>query len=245
MISRLNRNWLCFLGKKINQMKCSVLEYPNFTLNLIRGGSVEEVPVADPRAYSRVEIPYNPDNLIGMAKKGYVFSDRTLGVAINLAKVDVDFQKMIRFDMQRLSDSTDEVLDIALHNFSMDSRFYIRSEPDKLTAEAIICSWMKDLSELYSCIHKEKTVGFLDLEPFDGNNCFIHLAAVREDYRATGAAASLYAFAIHTAKTRGCSRIYGRVSTRNTSVMNLYARFGGIFSEPMDVYVRDELHESK
>ena len=83
-------------------------------------------------------------------------------------------------------------------------------------------------------------MGFLDLESYGEKNCFIHLAAVKERYRAAGAAVSLYAYAILVAQGRSYEKVYGRISSANTAVMNLYSLLGGTFNNPVDVFVRNE-----
>ena len=68
---------------------------------------------------------------------------------------------------------------------------------------------------------------------------FVHLAAVEEKYRMTGAAMALYANACKIAKERGYKKLEGRVSTQNTAVMNVYAAFGATFSEPQDIFIKE------
>jgi len=70
------------------------------------------------------------------------------------------------------------------------------------------------------------------------NQAFIRLAAVDEKYRVAGVAASLYAGAVEKCREQGIKKIWGRISSRNMSVMNLYASLGAVFSQPLDVYVR-------
>ena len=67
----------------------------------------------------------------------------------------------------------------------------------------------------------------------------MHLAAVLERYRASGAAMSLYAAAARDCRSRGIRFLDGRVSTANPSVINLYAYLGAKFSDPMDVYLKE------
>lgn len=221
-------------------MKLEIEEYPGFKLKRIEATSVDDVPFADSREYSRVEIPFNPKNISEMGKKGYIFADRTIGVEISLKRSKIDYQRMIRFEIKRVNSNNDAIQQIALKSFPADRRFHIRPIPDQCVADSIIRKWIGSLSEIYACIHKEQIVGFLDLESFGEKNCFIHLAAVREKYRATGAAVSLYAYAALVAKEKSCEKVCGRISSSNTAVMNLYALLGGIFGSPMDIFVRSE-----
>ena len=221
-------------------MRVEEVEGLDFPLRLIEAESFEEVPEAQKDSYYRVEIPSNPANIIAMEKKGYLFVERTIGVAINL-KNSVDYQKMIRFDIRRETVPNEAVLNIALDSFPSDRRFHVRAVPDASVAAPIITDWVKNLTDIYVCLHKDQIVGFLDLEPYGKNDLFIHLAAVQERYRAAGAAVSLYAYAVQQAKERCADRLCGRISSMNTAVMNLYARLGGTFAEPRDVFVRNEV----
>lgn len=222
-------------------MKTDITKYNDFELCNITGETAEEIPRPNGSSYYRVELPYNPNNYAVMSEKGYLFADRTIGVSISLRKNDIDYSKMIRFDISEASDSRDSILDIALRSFTFDRRFHVKSIPDDAVAAKIIEGWVESLSQPYVCIHKDEVVGFLDLEPFGEKDCFIHLAAVKERYRAAGAAVSLYAYAILKAKEKECDKICGRISSGNIAVMNLYARLGGVFSDPLDVFVRNEI----
>ena len=222
-------------------MKSEVLEYQGFSLCKITGSEAADIPEATSDKYYRIELPYKSTNYEEMANKGYAFVDRTLGVAINLKRNETDYAKMVRFEIKHVPEINDEIRGIALHSFPNDRRFHIRPVPDGQIAAIIINRWLDELSEVYVCTHKDQIVGFLDLEPYGEKDCFIHLAAVTERYRAAGAAVSLYAFAIQKAKEKGCEKIHGRISSGNTAVMNLYAKLGGVFSDPVDVFVRNEI----
>ncbi len=222
-------------------MISSIVDYPDFVLCNYAGNKADEISEPEVDKFYRVELPYSPQNYVQMANKGYLYVERTLGVTINLKKNDIDFSKMVRFDIRPLEGGKESILDIALNSFPFDRRFHVRPLPDDAVAGAIICKWVDELSEIYVCIHKDDVVGFLDLEPYGDNGCFIHLAAVKERYRAAGAAVSLYAFAVTKAKEKGCEKLCGRISSGNTAVMNLYARLGGVFSDPVDIFVRNEI----
>lgn len=221
-------------------MRVETVSYPRFTLQMIDSPSAESVMPAESGRYYRVELPSAPDNCAEMQKKGYIFADRTLGVAISLKRTELDFRKLIRFEIRPEDPNNEAILEIALSSFPSDRRFHVRPKPDDEVGEAVIRRWVKELTEVYVCVHKGEIVGFLDLEPYGEKDCFIHLAAVRERYRAAGAAVSLYAHAVLTAKEKGCEKLCGRISSTNTAVMNLYARLGATFGEPRDVFVRSE-----
>lgn len=205
-----------------------------------KGNSAADIPAVSESCLYRVEIPYAPENYSEMSRKGYIFVDRTLGVSIVLNKCNFNLDKLIRFNIEASSDE-EEVLNIALSSFPFDRRFHIRPIPDPDVAGSIIRKWVSELSEVYVCKYKDKTVGFIDLEHYGDNDCFIHLAAVEERYRAAGVAVSLYAFALKKAKEKGCDKLLGRISSGNTAVINLYTYLGGVFSDPADVFVRNEI----
>ncbi len=221
-------------------MKTDTIDFSEFRLCCLEADSFFDVPNSERDAYYRVEIPFNPNNAIEMAKKGYVFVDRTLGVSVSLRKNEIDYKKMIRFDVRKASQDYESVLSIALNSFPNDRRFHIRPKPDNDVSSVIIRKWVDNLSDIYVCLHKDKVVGFLDLEPYDETGKFIHLAAVHERYRAAGAAVSLYAYVITKMIEDGYEKVYGRISSANTAVMNLYTRLGGTFADPIDVFVRNE-----
>ena len=221
-------------------MTIRIEKYPSFSLRQIEALSVDDVPYVDSTDFYRVELPAHPNNVVEMEKKGYVFADRTLGVEISLKRSKIDYQKLVRFSISNGNADDDVIRQIAFDSFPSDRRFHVNSVQDLNVATQIIDKWIYDLTTIYVCLHKDETVGFLDLEPYGENDRFIHLAAVKERYRAAGAAVSLYAFGIQKAKEMGCEKVYGRVSSSNTAVMNLYSFLGGIFNNPIDVFVRNE-----
>ncbi len=220
-------------------MESEKRSYPGFELINIRAEKPEEIPDGL-TGFVRVELPSVAGNVSGMAAKGFAFGDRTLGVTINLVRVDMDLDKLIRFEIHPAGEEDKAaILEIALNSFPTDRRFHVKPEPDQETANDIIRGWVDRLTNVFVCIHKEQVVGFLDLEPVGEKDCFIHLAAVTERYRAAGAALALYAFALREARKSGKARVLGRISSTNTAVMNLYARLGAVFSDPIDVFLRD------
>ena len=218
-------------------MSVEVFNYQEFSYTSIKADSPEEI-VENTADIARVELPAKPQFIEKMSNKGFSFVDRTLGVVINLKRTDIDYKKLVRFDVHRGIPGND-VLDIALNSFPTDRRFHVRHDLDQTTADVIIRDWVSKLNEVYVCTHKDQVVGFLDLEPVGDDGKFIHLAAVKEQYRAAGAAVSLYAFAILSAIESGANKVYGRISSTNTAVMNLYTHLGGSFSDPIDVYVKE------
>ena len=184
---------------------------------------------------------------ISMQKNGYFFADRTLLASINLSRCTIDAKKLIRMPIQRTKKYKDEIFEIAKKSFPYDRRFHLNPDCDDKIAEIEIKKWVYELDEVLVCFYKDILIGFLALKETDKDTLFVHLAAVDEKYRLTGAAMSLYARAIEIAQEKGYKKLEGRISTQNTPVMNLYAHLGASFSEPEDIFIEntnEESHES-
>ena len=67
-----------------------------------------------------------------------------------------------------------------------------------------------------------------------------HLVAVEEKYRLSGAAMGLYAKGVEVARERGYKKLIGRISSQNVAVMNIYAMLGAQFSEPQDIFLKEQ-----
>lgn len=189
----------------------------------------------------RVSIPSSYENEAKMLEKGFFLADRTLDVSINLFENDLNYDQMIRLNTSLLSGGREEeLLEIAKECFPTDRRFNLSYEPDPVIAEMVLSGWIDELEGYYICEIKGNLVGFLAL--VDNNESrFIKLAAVTKKYRPTGAGISLYASAARDCKQEGIKFLKGRISSINTGVMNLYAYLGGVFSNPLDVYIK-EMH---
>lgn len=187
----------------------------------------------------RVSLPCDIQNMLLMQKAGYQLVDHMLDVTINLRRVTADLQKVIRLEPVLTGDYKEEIKLIAEKSFVRDRRFHIETIYNQKIANQIIDEWVEEIPEFYVCLHKENVIGFLALkETGDGKSAGIHLAAVDERYRASGAAMSLYAKAVRDSVEKGYQSITGYISSCNTAVMNLYAYLGGTFSNPQDIYLR-------
>lgn len=186
----------------------------------------------------RVSMPVSYENQAEMTKRGFFHADRTLGVSIRLDRSTVDFASMVRAEPKIAENKRDEVLAIARQCFPNDRRFHVAPALDQAVADKVLAGWVADLTSCYLYEYKGQPVGFLALTG-DGDRRFVHLAAVLERYRASGAALTLYAAAARDCKAQGMRFLDGRVSTANPSVMNLYAFLGAKFSDPMDVYLKE------
>lgn len=192
----------------------------------------------------RVRLPATPANELAMQKRGFFWADRTLKVSISLARCSVDLVKAIRLPVKKIDDHKEELLRIACASFSYDRRFHVLPVCDVSVASLVLKEWVESLDDVLACFFREKIVGFLALVRNSEESLFVHLAAVEEKYRMTGAAMSLYARACQLAAERGFRRLEGRISSQNTAVMNLYAAFGAAFSEPVDIFLKEVNHDA-
>lgn len=212
--------------------------YGSICLMNIEADAVSDWDVSD-ATHVRVELPSTIENLTQMQQRGYQFVDRMLDVTINLKRMAMDFGKSIRIKPVLVNDRKEEIKELALRNFVRDRRFHVEVAYNDAVAKEIIDAWVDEISEFYVCLHKEAVIGFLALkESENGKSAAIYLAAVDEKYRASGAALSLYANAVHVGMEKGYQSITGYISSYNTAVMNLYAHLGGTFSTPRDIYLK-------
>ncbi|MEA5136741.1 MAG: GNAT family N-acetyltransferase [Candidatus Fimivivens sp.] len=186
----------------------------------------------------RVVMPSSNENMCAMIEKGFYPADRVLDVTINLSRSKLDFGKMIRTEPIIINNRRDEIFDIAKESFPFDRRFHLEVKYNNAVAEKVIRGWVDDLEEYYVCMHQDQCMGFLSLTKME-DAAFVHLAAVRQKYRLSGAALSLYAAAARDCKKLGINMLNGRISTLNTAVINLYSFLGGNFSNPMDVFLKE------
>ena len=188
-------------------------------------------------------IPSNADNEINMQKDGYFFADRTLHASINLSRFTIDTKKLIRLNIVSTKEHKEEIFEVARKSFPYDRRFHLAPETDNKAAEIEIKKWVENLDDVLVCFYKDSVIGFLALKETDSETLFVHLAAVDEKYRLTGAAMSLYARAVEIAKEKGYKKLDGRISSQNTAVMNLYAYLGASFSDPEDIFIKGKIDE--
>lgn len=186
----------------------------------------------------RVSMPPRYENQAEMARWGFFLSDRTLGISLNLARSTMDFAALVRREPEITGEKRAEVLEIARQSFPTDRRFHVAPAPSQEIADKVLAGWVEELSAYYLYEYKDKPIGFLALSG-EGDRRFVHLAAVLERYRASGAALSLYAAAARDCKAQGVRFLEGRISALNTAVMNLYAFLGGKFEAPMDIYLKE------
>ena len=188
--------------------------------------------------------PTDAANEIRMQRNGFFFADRTVKTTIGLSKIAVDLDRFIRLPIIETTDFKDDVLRIAVASFAYDRRFHVLPDCSTDVSSVVLKKWVEELDTFFVALFKERPVGFLALKETAPDTVFVHLAAVEEKYRMTGAAMALYANACKIAKERGYKKLEGRVSTQNTAVMNVYTAFGAIFSEPQDIFTKRGRHDA-
>ena len=187
----------------------------------------------------RVVESADADNEIARQRNGFFFADRTMKTTISLSKIAVDLDRFIRLPIIETAEYKDDVLRIAVASFGYDRRFHVLPDCSTDVSGVVLKQWVKELDTVFVALFKEQPVGFLALKETAPDTVFVHLAAVEEKYRMTGAAMALYANACKIAKERGYKKLEGRVSTQNAAVMNVYAAFGATFSDPQDIFIKE------
>lgn len=196
----------------------------------------------DNATHVRVFMPANSAYEVEMQRKGFLLADRTVGVSITLSKYRPDLVKLVRMEVIETDAYKDDIFEIARASFPYDRRFHIIPECTQEVKDMVLAEWFRDIDKANVCLYKGEPVGFLVLKQTEPDTLFIHLAAVLEKYRITGAAMSLYAKAVLTAIEHGMKKLNGRISTQNTAVMNLYAYLGASFTDPVDIYLKEIEH---
>lgn len=193
------------------------------------------------RDYDIIKVFISPQNKDGISlnKNGYFFADRTLDVCIPLSKMD-NVDKLIRLPIIKTNEYKKDIIKIAQKSFLYDRRFHLQRNYNQKFANVIIEDWINKIDDIYVCLYKNSPIGFLSLIYLDDKNSFIHLAAVEEKYRMTGAAISLYAKAIQVSLEKNYTNVNGRISSCNIAAVNLYSYFGAKFSNPIDIYIKDK-----
>lgn len=183
-------------------------------------------------------------NEIVRQRNGFFFADRTVKTTIGLSKIAVDLDRFIRLPIVETTDFKDDILRIAVASFGYDRRFHVLPDCSTDVSGVVLKRWVDELDTAFVALFKEQPVGFLALKETAPDTVFVHLAAVEEKYRMTGAAMALYADACKIAKERGYKKLEGRVSTQNAAVMNVYAAFGATFSDPQDIFIKEVSHDA-
>ena len=213
-------------------------QYDNFCLINIRANAPEDWDVNGADAI-RVEMPANPEYELEMYRRGFYLADRTIGTSIGLSKLPENIAQMVRLDVTETIEYKSEIYEIAQRAFVSDRRFHVFPKLNPDVAASVLKQWVDSLDDILVCIYRERVIGFLALTHPSPDTMFVHLAAVEARYRLAGAASSLYARACAIARDRGCKKLDGRISSTNMPVMNIYAKFGAVFSTPLDIFLKE------
>lgn len=199
----------------------------------------EQLPMITEK-YARLSVPAGMYRYELMTD-GYIMVDRTIEVKVPIARSKIEFQKFCRMNVNLTYADSKAIYQVAQKSFHEDCRFQVTlSEERENLAAQILDVWLDEQEQVFQCNYKEKTVGFADVRYLDEykGQPFIYLAAVDEKYRVSGAAMSLYASVFEYYKKLDTKFVYGRISSRNMAVMNLYATFGAQFAQPYDIYIK-------
>lgn len=180
-------------------------------------------------------------NEVKRQQEGALWVDRTLGVTIVPSRVTMDLKRFMRLEMVETEEFREDILRIAEASFAYDRRFNLTPDCDPAARHAELKKWVDDLGPSWVALMKGQPIGFMNLRPEDGKPDALayHLVAVEEKYRLSGAALGLYAKGIEVARERGYQKLVGRISSQNVAVMNIYAMFGALFSEPQDIFLKE------
>ncbi len=216
-----------------------VKQYPALDYAAVEMDREDGIPCRDEK-YVRLSIPSEHDKQQEILQAGYVLADRTIEVKVPLGKSKVDFAKLRRMPVAVETSPKEQVYELALKNFGSDYRFQVCVSEGRELYRGILRQWIEEQSDVYLCRYKDKLAGFAEVRLLEehGDAPFIYLAAVDEMYRSSGMAMSLYAAVFQDAKEKGYKHAYGRISSKNMAVMNLYASFGAMFANPYDIYIK-------
>lgn len=183
--------------------------------------------------------PEHRDLAESLRRQGYCMIDRTLKVTIPL-KESMDFARYCRIPLEIQEGESERISEIAEASFLLDSRFMPTAQASEEEIRREIRIWVERMKKCFVCRCKGEIAGFLELSQDESHpaEAEIKLAAVDAKYRVAGVALSLYAGVASFCREQGMKRLWGRTSSRNMPVINLYATLGASFSLPLDVYAR-------
>lgn len=174
-----------------------------------------------------------------LRSRGFVMIDRTLKAVVPLQKKE-DFARFCRIPIEKCTDISERIFEIAENSFLFDSRFMDGASSTEDIIKKNIHLRVSEIKKCFVCKVNGEIAGFLELTKDEKENqAEITLAAVDEKYRVAGVALSLYAGVAKSCRDEGFSRLVGIISSRNVAVMNLYATLGAVFSSPFDLYAKD------
>ena len=187
----------------------------------------------------RIVAPSNPLFEVKMQEHGFLFVDRTIKTKI-YTKNDIpgNIRKMAKVPVKREEINENEIIKIASEEFSYDRRFYIDKYLSKESAIPLLTSFIHSQNYCLIARVRGEVAGFLCLEEKLEGEFFISLAAVKQKYRLSGAALSLYVAAFDHAVQLGSKVLIGRISSQNMAVLNIYSALGARFEFPQDIFLK-------
>lgn len=212
--------------------------YGDIRLASIKDEEVRDWTIPSEATHVRVVLPADPEKVVAMTGRGYLFGDRTVLCSISTRRLPEDLGRGVRAEVDFEPIDRKAMLDLSLRSFHGDRRFYVTPSCDQMVAARVLEEWIAGLDEALVCRVKGAYAGFLAPMEEDGCLC-VNLAATDERFRLAGAAMALYTSAMRLAHDRGYAKLTGRISTRNMPVLNLYAHLGAKFSDPRDVFLKE------
>jgi hypothetical protein len=131
--------------------------------------------------------------------------------------------------------SLDDLLPICASAFKHD-RFHKDFQLQPAGADQRYCNWLSDLhakGKVSGLLYGEQLAGFM---AFNDNLLVLHALAPR--FMGQGLAKFLWTAVCDSLFAQGHTEIVSSISVSNVPVLNLYARLGFKFREPMDIYHR-------
>lgn len=198
--------------------------------------------------YVRLEVkPSDEKNKKILLENQYILADRTIKAKIDLRHTENNFSRLIRMKVRELDNISDEVYEIAKKAFKKDRRFFLsvdyREEIGHRVLREYIFQQSKKNHVIFGCYYEEKLIGVLIAIKLDSYTYETVLGAILPEWQAKGAGISLYAFEFQALKERGVQTLYSRISTDNTSSLNLHISLskGNIsFLQPLDIFLKNK-----
>ncbi|MCH5265255.1 MAG: GNAT family N-acetyltransferase [Lachnospiraceae bacterium] len=170
-------------------------------------------------------------------EQGYLLADRLQKIEIPLQRSAVDFAEKIRMEILLTGEYRETICQIAEECFPDDTRFVVTFSRNEERRKTKIRQYIMDCEQWFICRYKEEIAGFIIPRIESEREVSVYLAAVRPEYRISGAALSLYSYVAQYYKEKGYKKLTGEISSRNVEVANIYISLGGRFVGAEDIYL--------
>ena len=178
---------------------------------------------------------------IMLESDGFTFHNRTFLCEVPLWKLDQRLAKLVRADVKKDDAFTEDIYELAGRAFVFDRRFHLKKTYDQEFAAKVlrgyIDGWKAAGCFFFKCFYKDRLTGFTLIRQLNDTECENVLGAVEPEYQNRGMAFNLYVYMANALRELGYKYLYGRISTSNTSSINLHAMLGGKFSAVRDEYI--------